>query len=247
MAGLLGIGGGLIIVPALFLLYKQLAFPEALILHMALGSSLATIVFTSLTSITTHHYINRSINWLVFRTITPALIIGALLGGLLVDFIETSLLKFFFISFELFVAMKMLDILPHSPMPIKVSTGLYRSVSFFIGLISALVGIGGGTMTVPMLMMMKMPIKAAISLSAACGLPIAFFASLSYVIAGSDKSLPVASTGFIYWPAVFWISVMSMITAPIGAKLSQRLNNRGLKKIFAFLLIFIALKMIFIL
>ncbi len=238
-AGLLGIGGGLIIVPALYFILPQ-HLSNIPLMHVALATSLASIIFTSISSTWAHHK-HKAIDWLKVMQITPGIIIGSFLAGSLSYLISGLFLKKVFAIFELLVAIQMLRPILPSPhrtlaMPFMLLAGI------IIGLISALVGIGGGTLTVPFLYFNGIKLPKAIATSAACGLPIAVFASLGYLLAGWQQ-LEGAFFGYIYLPALFGIVVCSILFAPAGAWLAHNLPVPLLKKVFAALLILITIKM----
>jgi len=244
LAGLLGVGGGLIIVPALALLFQHLGIGADKLMHLALGTSLATIIATSLSSITAHHH-HGNIQWPLLRAMTPGLMTGVLCGSWLADQINGDTLRYGFSAFVLIVATQMLfDLQPQATrrLPGNLATGLIGSI---IGLVSALVGIGGGTMTTPYLLWNNINIRQAIGTSAACGLPIAIFGSLGYFLAGLDASgLPAGSSGYIYWPAFFGVITTSILFAPLGARLTGILPVKVLKKLFALVLVVVAVRLL---
>ena len=238
-AGLLGIGGGLIIVPALYFILPQ-HLSHIPLMHVALATSLASIIFTSISSTWAHHK-HKAIDWHKVMQITPGIIIGSFLAGSLSYFISGSLLKKIFAIFEFLVALQMLrPILPSVhrtlAMPFMLLAGIV------IGLVSALVGIGGGTLTVPFLYFTGIKLPNAIATSAACGLPIAVFASFGYLFSGWQQ-ITGDFLGYIYLPALFSIVPCSILFAPAGAWLAHNLPVSLLKKIFAALLILLGLKM----
>jgi len=240
LAGLLGVGGGLVIVPVLALLFEHHGIGGDKLMQLALGTSLATIIATSLSSILAHHK-QGNVQWPVFRRLTPGIIIGVLCGSWLADRIDSSTLRIGFSIFVLIAALQMLLDLhppPQRHLPGRVGLGGAGSI---IGIVSSLVGIGGGTMTTPFLLWNNMQIRHAIGTSAACGLPIAVFGSLGYLLVGLDASqLPAGSSGYIYWPAFLGIITTSILFAPIGARLTGLLPVAVLKKIFAVILVIVA-------
>ena len=243
-AGLLGIGGGLIIVPALLWIFQYQGINDISLIHIAIGTSLASIIFTSISSIYAHHR-KAAIIWPIFWSLAPSIVIGALLGAAIANWIPSAELKIIFGLFELYVAIQMTwNIKP------KRQTQLPRSLclSFVgsgIGLLSSIVGIGGGTMTVPFLLYVGTPIRKAIATSAACGLPIAIAGSIGFLVTGGSKTavLPYSS-GYLYFPALLGIVIASVVFAPIGAWFAHRLSQRYLKQIFAGLLYLLAIKML---
>lgn len=245
MAGLLGVGGGLIIVPVLVMLWQGEGLGGAQMVQLAIGTSLAVIVFTSISSVRAHHQ-HGSVLWPVFWRLTPGIVLGAALGAALASAMPQSLLKMIFGVFELLVAAQMsLSLRPtssFSKLPGTVGMGAAGSV---IGAVSALVGIGGGTMTVPFLNACRVQMQQAVGTSAACGLPIAVGGALSYALLGwGNAQLPATAMGFVYTPALAGIAVTSMLFAPLGASLAHRLPKVTLKKIFAGFLALLGLWML---
>lgn len=240
LAGLLGVGGGLVIVPVLSLLFAMQSFSPEVIVHLAIGTSLATIVFTSLSSVRAHH-LKQAVDWPVVWQLVPGIIIGALLGAVVAEAMPTNILRSFFAVFELAVAVQMLASLsPQGHRVLPGRTGMSLAGSG-IGLISSIVGIGGGTLTVPFLVWCRVAIHKAIGTSSACGLPIALGGSIGFIIMGwGNQALPATSSGFVYWPAWLGIVFASVLAAPMGASLAHRLPARKLKKVFAVFLLCLA-------
>jgi uncharacterized membrane protein YfcA len=244
LSGLLGVGGGLVIVPILAFVFAWLKFPEAYLMHMALGTSLATMITTSVSSARAHHH-RGNVNWLVIKRIAPAVMAGALIGTLIAEQLNSYWLKVVFILFVFCVATQLMMNLspsPHRQLPGAIGIGL---VGALIGTISSLVGIGGGTLSVPFLIYCNSDIRRAIGTSAAIGFPLATAGAIGYTILGHGKpDLPQFSLGYIYLPALAGIALTSMLTAPTGARLAQRLPIKTLKHIFAILLYIVGAKML---
>jgi uncharacterized membrane protein YfcA len=243
LAGLLGVGGGLIIVPMLTFIFTFQQLPAEHILHLALGTSLASIIFTSISSLRAHHA-RRAVLWPVVRRITPGILAGTLAGSWVSAQLSTRFLKGFFVLFLFYVALQMLlDIRPKPHRQLPGGTALF-GLGGIIGGISSLVGIGGGSMSVPLLIWCNTAMRNAIGTSAAIGLPIALAGAAGYVLNGLGKTLPPWSLGFVYLPALMGIVTASMLTAPLGAHLAHSLPVAKLKKIFALLLLAIGTKML---
>ena len=237
VAGLLGVGGGLIIVPVLAALFLQQGIEPAIIMHLAVGTSLATIVITSISSVYSHHK-HGAVLWKIFWRLMPGIIIGAWLGAWLASMLPTKELKLIFGVFELLVAAQMgFGIKPPASSTLPGGAGL-AAAGTGIGTVSAIVGIGGGTLTVPFLTWCQIKIHNAIATSAACGLPIAVAGSIGFMVTGSaQQSLPAYASGFVYWPAFLGIVITSALFAPFGAKLAHRLSTKKLRGVFAVFLV----------
>ena len=244
VAGLLGVGGGLIIVPVLAFIFAAHHFPEQSVMHLALGTSLASIIFTSIASLRAHHA-HGAVNWKAWREITPGIVTGALLGGVLAAYLSVGFLKAFFVVFVFYVGTQMLlEIKPKPARALPGRPGMFGAGNV-IGAVSSLVGIGGGTLSVPFMTWCNIKLHVAIGTSAAIGLPIAVAGALGYVASGLTVSnLPPHSLGFIYLPALGAIVAGSIVTAPLGAKLAHRLPVNKLKKIFAVLLYALGVRML---
>jgi len=244
MAGLLGVGGGLIIVPVLTFLFTAQGLPSPFILHLALGTSLASIMFTSVSSLRAHHD-KGAVNWQIFRRITPGIVIGTFLGACMAAHLSTRLLKGFFVAFLYYVALKMLlDAKPKPARQLPGKAGML-GIGGLIGGISSLAGIGGGSMSVPFMVWCNVSMRNAIGTSAAIGFPLALAGTVGYLINGLPATdLPSSSIGFIHIPALFGISLTSILAAPLGARLAHILPVASLSKTFALLLLLMGTKML---
>lgn len=243
LAGLLGVGGGLVIVPFLAWIFLEQWGDFPWLMHLAIGTSLATIVVTSLSSIMAHQR-RGAVRWDLFRLLIPGILLGGWIGAVAARWIDTRSLQTFFAFFELLVALQMgLNLRPraHGELPGRIGNGLAGGV---IGGVSALVGIGGGTMTVPWLLWHRVGVHQAVGTSAAVGLPIAIAGGAGFVWGGwGVHGLPQWSSGFIYWPALLGIVVMSAAMAPLGARLAHWLPAQQLKRLFALFLLFLSIRM----
>lgn len=258
LAGLFGVGGGIIIVPILTVILRSLGFSDEILFHTAIGTSLATILFTSLSSLFTHNS-NKAVLWKVVAILTPGILIGAGLGSIFASSLRSQELKYIFIFFVILFSVRMLfpkkltslssskvnedieiekDMLPH--------WSVQSLIGFAIGFSSALVGIGGGVFTSSYLILYRKPIHLAIGTSAAVGFPIAISGTISYIYSGyANPYLQEGSLGFIFLPALVGIVVGSMPFAYLGAKLSHRLDRDRLRKYFAIFLLCMASYMLF--
>ena len=245
LSGLLGVGGGLIMVPVLSFIFVHLGFTAAFIMQMALGTSLAVIVVTSIASSRAHHN-HQNVDWAIVKNISLGILLGAFFGSLVAAKFDASLLKSLFIFYVFLVALQILSNYTPNPGRILPARPALNCVGVAIGWISSFVGIGGGTLSVPFLIYCNVDAKRAIGTSSAIGLPIAIAGTLGYMVAGLHvANLPSHSIGFIYVPAFIIIALASLISAPFGALLVQKLSVKKLKKIFAVLLISIGLNMLY--
>ena len=245
LAGLLGLGGGIVVVPALFFVYGWQHFPPDVTMHLAVGSSLATAVFTSMTSTWAHHR-RGAVRWPAFRQLVPGILLGGLLGGQIADLLPSHALRIFFGGFEILVAIQLAMGLKPKPSRALPGAAGMSGIGLVFGTLSAVLGIGGGTMTVPFLVWCNFGIREAVATSAACGLPITLAGTIGHMIAGwHAASLPPASTGFVYWPAVAGIAALSVLTAPLGARAAHTLPVASLKRIFALVVAVIGVRMLF--
>ncbi len=242
IAGLFGIGGGLIIVPALIFSFKFQGLPIDVLTHMAVGTSLATIVVTSLSSVKTHND-NGAVCWSVFAVLSAGLLGGALLGVYTAINLSGHLLQKLLGVFALLISVKMwfgFKVKEGARVPAKP---VLVFAGTMIGWISGMFGIGGGTLTVPFLRHISLTMKQAVGTSAACGLPIALMGALSNMVLGEDNpALPALTTGYVYWPAFIGIVLTSVISARIGARLAHGLPGEKLQRMFAVLLVFIGIQ-----
>jgi uncharacterized protein len=244
LAGLLGIGGGLVLVPMLvFCLTKQGVLP-AHIMHISLGTSLASIIFTSISSFMAHHR-RGAVQWYIVRRIAPSILIGTFFGTFVASHMSTGSLKIFFCIFLYTVATRMLiNQQPKASRNLPGNIGIF-SIGSVIGTISALVGIGGGSLSVPFMIRCNIPTHQAIGTSAAIGFPIAIAGTLGYIVNNLHISgLPAYTIGYVYLPALAAFVCTSVMTAPIGARLAHSLPVNHLKRIFALFLYVTATRMI---
>jgi len=242
LAGLLGIGGGVIIVPIVTLLFEGHGVPHGMAIKMALGTSLATIVVTAISSIYTHNR-KGAVDWGLFRIMGPAVFVGSLVGAWLADIIPGDILYIAFIVFLFAVSiqMAMSRVSAHSTLPGRVGLA---GASTLVGVVSALMGIGGGAMHVPFLSYCGVPVKRSIATAAAVGLPLSVSATLGYIIGGLDEAgVPPASIGYVNLPVFGGVVAASLIFAPLGATLAHKLPDLLLRRLFAVFLFVLASRM----
>lgn len=243
LAGLLGVGGGIVIVPMLVAILPITGVPPQYVQQMALGTSLASIMITSVSSARAHNA-RGAVRWEIVWSITPGILVGTFCGGLLATRLPTLFLKVFFLCFLLCVAAQMLsNYRPPASRNLPGKVGI-AGVGGIIGLVSSFVGIGGGTLSVPFMSFCNVPLHHAVGTSAAIGFPIAVAGTLGYIIGGWGRpDLPTMSLGFVHLWALMGIAAASFCTAPLGVRLSHALPAAKLKKWFACFLIFVALRM----
>ncbi len=241
LAGLFGVGGGIIIVPVLVFSFTLQGFDSSILTHLAVGTSLATIIFTSINAVREHQR-RGAVRWPIFVWMTVGILIGAGFGALTAEAISGPNLQKIIGVFALVIAAQLaLDVKPKASRTVPGKLGLTMAGSV-IGWASAIFGIGGGSLTVPFLTWRSVPMQQAIATSSACGLPIALASALSFMILGwHDPLLPAHSLGFIYLPALLGIALTSMFFARIGARLAHRLSPKLLKRLFAALLFCVGL------
>lgn len=243
-AGLLGVGGGGIMVPVLTGLFVAQGFPHDHVVHIALASSMAAIIFTSISSILAQHK-RQAVLWPIVLKISLGILVGTFASAYFVSYISTQLLAIIFAVFMAFIALQMVlnkKSKPSRQLPKFVGMSVVGSI---IGSLSALIAIGGGSLSVPFLTWCNVPMKKAIGTSSGIGFFIAVSAVVGYFAGGvQHNNLPEFSTGYIYWPAVILISIVSVFCAPIGVKMAHKLPVPLLKKIFAVLLMSLSIKML---
>ena len=250
-AGLFGVGGGTIIVPLLYIVFTQMGYSPDTIMHLALGTSLATIIVTSISSLMAHNK-NGAVIWPVFKNLAPGMALGCFFGAGIAGWLSGVHLQIIVGLFLLWVAFKMFKggkkqpaasdgtnindantALPSRPKQLAAGAG--------IGIASAIFGIGGGSITVPYLTRYGVVMQKAVGTSAACGLPIAIAGALGFMIFGIQQDVDVPNTiGFVHIYAFLGIGSMSFFTAKLGAKFAHMLSPELLKKCFAVLLFVVA-------
>jgi uncharacterized membrane protein YfcA len=235
LAGLLGIGGGMIMVPFIKVALLQVGFPSAYAIKVAIATSLCTIVFTSFSSLRTHNA-NGAVLWPVVLRLSPGIVIGALAGAQIAAGLRTAWLTAFFGLFLGFMGLNTLrkahrgrkntraHVVPKQP-----ATAEFLAVGGLIGSLSAVLGAGGGFLTVPYLERRGYRLQQAVGCSAACGFPIAVAGALGYIVAGWNLHIAPGTIGYIHWPGLLVISLASVIAAHFGATTSHRIGTDKLR------------------
>jgi uncharacterized membrane protein YfcA len=244
LAGLLGIGGGMVMVPMLVFVFTAKGFPAEHMMHLSLATSMATIVFTSISSVRAHHR-HGAVDWRVALAMAPGIVAGALGATLIAGFVPTRALAVFFAVFMLYASLQMFfEVKPKPTRQLPGAAGLF-GVGAGIGALSSVLAAGGAFLSIPFLARCNVPLKRAIGTAAANGFPIAVAGTAGYVLNGLRVSgLPDGSLGFVYVPALAIIVAASMPMAPLGAKLAHRLPVKRLRIAFALVLLALALRML---
>ncbi len=243
-AGLFGIGGGVVIVPVLTMLFDAQGIADHVVVHLAVGTSLGSIVVTSISAMRAHHQ-RGAVRWPIFRRLVAGVTVGALLGAVVADMLPTSVLRTVFGVFEIVVAIQIgfnFMAAAHRKLP-SVPGMTFAGV--VIGALSSVVGIGGGTMTVPFLVWCNVSMRQAVATASACGLPISIAGAFGFVVGGWGVSgLPAWSTSYLYWPALLGIAATSLAFAPLGATWAHVLPVIVLRRIFCAILAVLGTRML---
>tara|TARA_Y100000590_G_scaffold161332_1_gene184994 strand:+ start:8964 stop:9779 length:816 start_codon:yes stop_codon:yes gene_type:complete len=245
LAGLLGVGGGIIIVPVVFYLLKQYGYSTDIIMHVSIASSLGVILLTSMSSIYTHLKLDN-VEIKVLKKWVIGVVLGSIVGAIFASSISGDILIIIFVILASVVAINMLldkNIFFSRELP--KNTLLNNTISFFIGCLSAIIGIGGGSFSVPILSAFGKNMHKAVGTSASIGFFIALPGLITYIITGMQiNNLPPYSLGYINLQIIITISITSVLIAPLGAKISKKLNRKTLKKIFALFLLMTCVSLI---
>jgi uncharacterized protein len=244
LAGLLGVGGGAIIVPLLVALFEAQGLPGAHVLHLAVGTAMATILFTSVASVRAHSA-RGAVRWDIALRMAPGVLAGGLVGSSIAGWIPTAALAALFAAVIFVAGTSML--LDLKPKPSRTPPGLagMLAAGFLISALSALAAVGGAFLTVPFMLWCNVPLLGAIGTAAAIGFPIALSGTVGYVAAGlGETALPPYTLGFVFLPALVGVIVASMLTAPFGAATAHRLPTKWMKRISALLLYAIGTRML---
>lgn len=243
LAGMLGIGGGVVIVPALVLILSAQNFPSEFIVITAVATSLCTIIFTSI-SAARAQIKRKAVDWTIFRLWAPTVVVGSFLSGFIAARLPAAVLEIGIAVFLLIISVIMLSRWVPDPartMPGKAGT---TGLGLFSGVLSGLAGIGGGNVMVPLMVFFNVPMQRAVATSSTLGFPLAVVATLGYIISGWGQSPADGSLGYVYLPAVALIAVFTMLLAPVGVALSHRIPAPTLKRCFGGLLLLVAGRML---
>jgi uncharacterized membrane protein YfcA len=245
LSGLIGIGGGVIGVPGLVYGFGAVGIPSSVLMHLAEGTSIAAIMFNMLSAVATHHK-NKKIIWEMVKQLTPGIIIGCIAGVGIASFLPSRILKIIFGLFMLIIAMQLLLARKrHESHNAPPTLFVQRLGGILVGLLSGLMGIGGGVVAIPLLLRFGLPMHNAAATSTTCALIASIIGTISFAITGIHAAeLPAGSTGFVYWPAAIAMAVVGVILVPIGAKIARRLSSTALKRVFAVLLLIVGIDML---
>jgi uncharacterized membrane protein YfcA len=243
-AGLLGIGGGMVMVPMLAWAFTAQGLAAEHVVHLALGTSMATIMFTSVSSMRAHHA-HDAVDWKVARAMAPGILTGSFLAALAAGLIATRPLAVMFTLLVFYAATQILfDLRPKRSRELPGPTGVFAAGAG-IGAISSLLAAGGAFMCIPFLAWCSVPLRRAIGTAAAVGLPIAVAGTAGYVLQGLRVAgLPPATLGYVYLPALALVVITSMLAAPLGARVAHRVPVKRLRVVFAVVLYALAARML---
>jgi uncharacterized protein len=239
-AGLLGIGGGLLLVPCFTFLFTSVGVPGERLVHMGIATSLGTIMFTSISSVLAHHR-RDAVSWHIVRVLAPGILIGSWIGPWIGKQLNSASLAMFFAVFVAgFASQMLLDRTPTASRELPGALGMFAAGGV-IGILSGLVGVGGAFVSVPFMTWCNVKIHKAVGTSAALGFPIALAGTLANIYYGMNTpGLPPGSLGFLYVPALLVVSLTSVLTAPLGAKTAHGLPVKALKRVFALTMLVLA-------
>lgn len=246
LAGLLGVGGGVIVVPSLAYIFSYMHLPKNLIMTMAASTSLAAMMFTTFVAVITQHK-RKMINWTIFRAFAPAIVIGTIMGACIASALPAQALKMLFGTFILFIAIHLLlqkkpleDM--NKPLPARI---IQYSAGFLIGTLSGLLGIGGGALTVPILLQFGLSTHQATGTSSACAFLLSIVGTISFIILGWHiHSATTGVMGYVDWTAALAIAITSMAFVPLGTLLGMRLSSQRLKQVFAVFMLLMGMDML---
>jgi len=244
VAGLFGVGGGLTLVPFLYMIFTAQGVPHEHLMHLALGTSMANITLTSISSMRAHHA-HGAVRWDIVKAMAPGLVLGTFAGSQFAGIVPTRPLTAVFVVIVYYASVQMmLDFKPKAHRQLPGPAGLFAAGGV-IGIVSSMVAAGGGFLSIPFMLFCNVVMHNAVGTSAALGFPIALAGAIGFIVAGwGDATLPAYSFGYIYLPAFAAVVSMSILVAPLGAKLAHRLPVKKLKRAFGAFLAFLATKML---
>lgn len=249
LSGLLGIGGGIVVVPALAYIFKHDGVTDVNIMHFAVGTSLAIMVATTMRSLKSHlshRGEGRKEFWRIAKKLMATVIVGVVVGAILADFLHSNYLQIIFGVVILLISIRMFMGNRFSKKERQLPSSQWLHVAgFFMGALSGLLGIGGGTTVIPYLLYYKVSMRIAVRVAIFVGMLVAIVGTISYIISGYNEPLPAHCIGYIYWPAWLGTAVGSVLFAPLGVKLSYHLPTHVLRRLFSILMVLIGIHMLF--
>ncbi|QEY24315.1 sulfite exporter TauE/SafE family protein [Neisseria animalis] len=243
-AGLFGVGGGLVLVPAMLWIFQLQGWEGAHSQHVAIGTAFAVMVCTTLSGVWAQHK-RQAVDWKTVGLMVPGMVCGTLAGSMVAKYLPNDVLQVFFIVFAVAMAVKVLADVKPKPSRSLPNKAALAGIGGVFGMVSSWVGIGGGSLSVPFLLYCNVPVHRAVGTSSGLAWPIALAGALGYLVAGwYVEGLPDGTLGFWYLPAVAILGATTVLFAPVGVKLAHRLPDKRLKQAFGCLLLFIALRML---
>lgn len=245
LAGLLGIGGGIVTIPVLVLVYRQIGMPEEWLMHIAIASSLTAIIATNTSSVLAHHRKN-GVDWSIVKGWWFVVAAGAVLGSFFAKGLKTEELVYFFATLASLVAIKMMLPFDRWKLGQALPEGWRRYLApGLIGFFSAVMGIGGGSFSVPYMTLYSVPIHRAVGTASLIGLVISVSAGLGYLVGGWNVAgLPSGMAGFIHLPSAFTVAVAAVLMAPVGAKVAHMMPKTALSIAFGIFLVVATIKLV---
>ena len=246
LAGLLGVGGGIVIVPVLFFLFPFLGVEDSVLMHLAVGTSLATIIPTSIISARSHHK-RGGVDFALLKSWGPTIFVGVVAGAYFGAVVKGEVLTLIFAAVAILVAVNMAFRKEGMILSEALPTGIARhAMALVVGMFSVVMGIGGGTLSVPILTAFNYPIRRAVGTASAIGLIIALPGSISFILSGlGNPDLPPGSLGYANLVGFALIVPATMVMAPVGVKLAHTINPANLRKAFAFFLLLTSMRMFY--
>jgi len=245
LAGMFGIGGGVLLVPVLIFIFYGMGMEESVVVYMAIGTTLSSIIFSGISSAHSHHS-KKCVEWKLVFPLSLGMIVGAFIGSRYATSMSSDNLKLIITIFLIAVGGEMLfgytKLLSSRRRLVSISNILAPIHGGWIGFLSSILGIGGGSFTTPLMTLAGYNIRQGIGTAAACGVPIALAGAMGYLYFGqTHPNLPTGATGFIFWPAVLGIASASIITARIGSNIAHSISEQILKRLFGVLLVIAAI------
>ena len=245
LAGLLGIGGGIVTIPVLFIVFGEIGTPEEWRMHAAIGTSLAIIIATNISSVKAHND-KGGVDWDIAKSWALVIVMGSVAGSFFATTLKTAQLVYIFATLAGFLALKMMLPFDHWKLGERLPSGVFKYLNpTIIGFFSAIMGIGGGSFSVPYMTLYSVPIHRAVGTASLIGLCISVAGALGYVVSGTTNAvLPDGFLGFVHWPSALAVAAAAVLMAPVGAKVAHKLPRPVLSVAFGLFLIVATLRLI---